>query len=80
MSSYFWDTTLAPADTPKTVIDRLEKELAVILSEEDTKKKFADQGAETDLMGVAPFGKFIMVETAKWGEVVRQANIKVDEK
>jgi tripartite-type tricarboxylate transporter receptor subunit TctC len=75
-----WWGMLAPAGTPKTVIDRLEKELATILNEEDTKKKFADQGAEAELMGAAPFGKFIMAETAKWGKVIRQANIKVDEK
>jgi len=75
-----WWGLLAPAGTPKPVIDRLEKELATILNEEDMKKKFADQGAEADLMGSAPFGKFIMMETAKWGKVIRQANIKVDEK
>ncbi len=75
-----WWGMLAPAGTPKPVTDRLEKELAAILSEEDTRKKFADQGAEAELMGSAPFGKFIMAETAKWGKVIRQANIKVDEK
>jgi tripartite-type tricarboxylate transporter receptor subunit TctC len=75
-----WWGMLAPAGTPKAVIDRLEKELATILNEDDTKKKFADQGAEAELMGSAPFGKFIMVETAKWGKVIRQASIKVDEK
>jgi tripartite-type tricarboxylate transporter receptor subunit TctC len=75
-----WWGMLAPAGTPKPIIDRLEKELATILSQEDTRKKFADQGAEAELMGAASFGKFIMAETAKWGKVVRQANIRVGEK
>ncbi len=75
-----WWGMLAPAGTPKPVTDRLERELGAILSQEDTRKKFADQGAEAELMGSAPFGKFILAETAKWGKVIRQANIKVDEK
>jgi tripartite-type tricarboxylate transporter receptor subunit TctC len=75
-----WWGILAPAGTPKTVTDRLEKELAIIVNSEETKKMFEAQGAEAELTGSAEFGKFIVAETAKWGKVVRQANIKVDEK
>ncbi len=73
-----WWGILAPAGTPKEVVERINKELAVIMNTAETQKMFADQGAEADLMGPAEFGSFITAETAKWGKVVKQANIKVE--
>lgn len=71
-----WWALFAPANTPKAVIDRLLKELAAILKAEDTKKIFEAQGAEMELIGGAEFGKFIEEDTAKWGKVVKEGNIK----
>jgi tripartite-type tricarboxylate transporter receptor subunit TctC len=73
-----WWGMLAPAGTPKSIVDRLQKELSVIMSSEDTKKMFADQGAEAEMVGSDEFGKFIIAETDKWGKVVRESNIKVE--
>lgn len=74
-----WWGILAPASTPKAVVDRLYKELVVIMGTEDTKKVFEAQGAVAELMEPAPFGKFIETETAKWEKVVREGNIKGEE-
>ena len=73
-----WWGILAPAGTPKAIIDRLQKELSAIMSSEDTQKMFADQGAEAEMMGSDEFSKFIIAETDKWGKVVRESNIKVE--
>ena len=73
-----WWGILAPAGTPQVVIDRLSKELSVILTSEDTKKMFLNEGAEVDHLGPAEFGQFISAEIAKWGRVVKEANIKVE--
>jgi tripartite-type tricarboxylate transporter receptor subunit TctC len=73
-----WWGILAPAGTPKPVIDLLYKELAKILKSDDVIKMFEDQGAEAEIHGPAEFGKFVEAETAKWGKVVKQGNIKVD--
>jgi tripartite-type tricarboxylate transporter receptor subunit TctC len=73
-----WWGMLAPAGTPKSIVDRLQKDLSAIMSSEDTKKMFADQGAEAEMMGSDEFGKFIIAETDKWGKVVRESNIKVE--
>lgn len=73
-----WWGMLAPAGTPKAIVDRLQKELSIIMSSEDTKKMFADQGADAEMMGSDEFGKFIIAETEKWGKVVRESNIKVE--
>jgi tripartite-type tricarboxylate transporter receptor subunit TctC len=73
-----WWGMLAPAGTPQAVVDKLQKELAVIMNSEDTKKMFAEQGADAELTGSAEFGKFITAETDKWGKVVKEGNIKVE--
>ena len=74
-----WWGMLAPAGTPKPILERLYRELEAVMGSADTKKLFADQGAEAELMPSAEFSQFIKSETLKWGKVVRQANIKVDE-
>lgn len=73
-----WLGFLAPAGTPQSVVDRITKELAVMLASEETKKSLENQGVEADLMGPAEFGKFIEAEIAKWGKVVKEGNIKAE--
>jgi tripartite-type tricarboxylate transporter receptor subunit TctC len=74
-----WWGILAPAGTPKAIVDKLHRELAVIMNAEDTKKMFESQGAEADLMEPAEFGKFIEAEIAKWDKVIKVNNIKVED-
>ena len=69
-----WNGILAPAGTPREIIDRLHKELVAILTLDEIRKAMENQGAEADPMGPAEFGQFIAAETVKWGKVVR--NIK----
>ncbi len=73
-----WWGILAPAGTPKAIIDRLQKELAVIMSSAEAKKMFLDNGAEADMMDSAEFGPYITAETEKWGRVIKQAGIKAE--
>ena len=69
-----WNGILAPAGTPREIIDRLHKELVAILNLDEIRKAMENQGAEADPLGPAEFGQFIAAETVKWGKVVR--NIK----
>ncbi len=73
-----WWGILAPAGTPRPIIDRLNKEISAILSSAETQKVFGDQGAEVDKLGPAEFGPYITAETAKWGKVIKEANIKAE--
>ena len=73
-----WWGVLAPAGTPRPIIDRLYKEISAILSSPETQKVFGDQGAEVDKLGPAEFGPYIAAETAKWGKVIKEANIKAE--
>jgi tripartite-type tricarboxylate transporter receptor subunit TctC len=76
MDISLWYGIAAPADTPRSVVQRLNTELVKILDMPDIRKSFADQGA--DIKGGTPedFAAFMHAEQARWGAVVKQAGIK----
>jgi len=71
-----WWGLMFPAGTSRTIVDRIDKELATILQLPEVSKRFAADGAEPDHMSGPEFAKYIAVETAKWTRVVKQAGIK----
>ncbi len=71
-----WWGIVAPAGTPRPVIERLHKELSVILASAETKKRFETEGGEAAQMSPEEFGRFIASETVKWAKVVKDAGIK----
>jgi len=71
-----WWGIVAPAGTPRPVIERLHKELTVILASAETKKRFETEGGETAQMSSEEFGRFISAEIVKWAKVVKDAGIK----
>jgi tripartite-type tricarboxylate transporter receptor subunit TctC len=73
-----WNALLAPAGTPPAVIDRLRTEVVRILRNEEMKARFADLGAETIGSTPAELAVFLRAEMAKWAEVVKAANIKIE--
>jgi tripartite-type tricarboxylate transporter receptor subunit TctC len=66
----------APARTPAAVIKRLNEELLKVLNNPDLKAKFLNIGVEP--VGGTPeqFADFIRADMAKWGKVIRDANIR----
>jgi tripartite-type tricarboxylate transporter receptor subunit TctC len=73
-----WSGLLAPAGTPKAVIDRLNAETNKALGTEAMKQKLMEDGS-TPLGGTPEqFAAFIRTEHAKWGTAVRDAGIKLD--
>ena len=76
--SFIWWGLYAPAGTPKAIVDTLNRELEAIMKMPEIIKTFEDQGAEQDLLGPEAFAKFMEAETAKWGKVIKQGNIKLE--
>jgi tripartite-type tricarboxylate transporter receptor subunit TctC len=71
-----WWGIVAPAGTPRPVIERLHQELTVILASSETKKRFETEGGEAAQMSSDDFGRFISAEIVKWAKVVKEAEIK----
>ncbi len=73
-----WSGVVAPAGTPKPIVDRLNAEINKALGNAEMAKKLAEDGS-TPLGGTPQqFADFIKLELAKWGSVVREAGIKLD--
>jgi tripartite-type tricarboxylate transporter receptor subunit TctC len=73
-----WVGLIAPAGTPRPIIDRLNGTLARILAAPDMKEKLDVQSAEIVASTPEQFGELIKSETVKWGRIIREKNIRVD--
>ncbi len=71
-----WYGVGAPKGTPAEVVDRLNKEINVGLSDAKLKARIAEFGGTPMALSPAEFGKFIADETEKWAKVIRAANIR----
>ena len=71
-----WYGMLAPADTPKPVIERLNKDLSAVLKSADVRDILLARGIETTSSTPDEFTAYIKSETAKWDKVIRAANLK----
>jgi tripartite-type tricarboxylate transporter receptor subunit TctC len=67
-----------PKDTPREIIDRLNKEINAALADPKMQIRLADIGGMELGGSPADFGKLVAEETEKWGKVIRAANIKAE--
>jgi len=73
-----WLGILAPAKTPKPVIDKLNAEIVKIMNRSDVKEAWAKQGAVPMTMSPAEFDKYIRADIEKWAQVVKVSGAKVE--
>jgi tripartite-type tricarboxylate transporter receptor subunit TctC len=73
-----WFALMAPHGTPAAIEERLSAALSKVLKEPDLQKHLEDQGVSPGNMGPKELAGFIRSETERWGQVAKQANIKVD--
>jgi tripartite-type tricarboxylate transporter receptor subunit TctC len=73
-----WFAMLAPAGTPKDVLDRVNTEINKILQNKALNEGFAAQSLETVRMDRPTLDTYISGEAKKWGQVVQQTGAKVD--
>ena len=73
-----WNGLLAPAGTPKPVIDKLNTDIVRVLRTPEIVKRLQDQGV--DVVGDTPdeFAAIIPADIAKWREIIVAAGIKLD--
>jgi tripartite-type tricarboxylate transporter receptor subunit TctC len=65
----------APAGTPAAIINRLSEELTTFLKAPETQKRFADEGAEVNVMTPAEIRKMVAADIAKWTKVAKDAGM-----
>jgi tripartite-type tricarboxylate transporter receptor subunit TctC len=73
-----WFGLLAPAGTPRAIIDWLNAETRKAFAAPDVRERFLAQGMTLPLGTPEEFGAFIAAESRRWGDIVRKANIRMD--
>lgn len=73
-----WHGLFAPAGTPRAIIDKVAADVAKVLASPDIRAKLAALGLETVGNTPAEFAAVVKNDHAKWGKVIRDANIRLD--
>lgn len=73
-----WVGLLAPAKTPPAIIDKLHTTITRIMATPEMKTHVVNNGADPMAMGPKPFGEFLQAESAKWAQVAKAANLRID--
>ena len=76
--AFEWNGMFLPAGTPEPVVARLHKALVEVLNDNEVKQRFLDVGAQPVGSTAAEFATYLQKEDARWGEVVRKGQIKLD--
>ena len=71
-----WFGLLAPAATPKPVVDRLSADVNRVLADSDVRAKMQALGADPGGNSPEEFRRFIRDDQAKWSKLMKDAGIK----
>jgi len=74
--AYTWGGVAVPAGVPQGIVLKLNGEIAKILKRPDVQAKLVAQGAVIGGGTSQEFAAFIKAEIAKWGKVIRDANVR----
>src|SRR5262245_18391272 len=69
---------MAPAGTPKEIVDKLNAGINKVIARPDVKEAWAKQGAVPLVMTPAEFGKYLQADIEKWAAIVKGAGIKAN--
>src|SRR5436305_1645607 len=73
-----WIGVMAPAGTPKEIVDLLNREINTILVRPEIKESWRRQGANTMVMGPEEFGAYIQSEIDRWAKLIKANNININ--
>lgn len=69
---------LAPAGTPKDVVQRLSEAFRQVLAQPDVRSRMVTQGADPAFLGAEDFARYLSSEMPRWAEVVKQSGARLD--
>jgi len=73
-----WWGILFPTGVPRPIIDKVAADLAKVLVRQDVKERLGELGIEAVSSTPEQFGEFMAKETARWGKLIKEANIKIE--
>jgi tripartite-type tricarboxylate transporter receptor subunit TctC len=73
-----WWGILFPAGVPRSIIDKVNADLVKALATQDVKNRLGELGVETISSTPEQFGQFMASEAARWGKLVKEANLRVE--
>ena len=73
-----WYAFVAPAKTPKDMVERLNRELVKVLSTPDVREQLLANGMEPQPSTPEELARYIEREFATWGRVVKEAGIQAE--
>jgi len=73
-----WLGLMAPAGTPRPILERINLEVNRIVNAPDVKEAWSKQGAVPMSMSVEQFDRFLREDIVKWANVVKLSGAKVD--
>ncbi len=69
---------LAPAGTPKPVVNRLSQAFEKVMNNPDVRERMVSQGANPDFMNADKFAQFLQAELPRWAKAVKDSGTKMD--
>ena len=73
-----WWGILFPAGVPRTIVDKVNADLVKALAAQNVKTRLAELGVETISSTPEQFGAFMASETARWGKLIKEANLRLE--
>ena len=73
-----WFGVLAPAGTPRDIVQRLNVEIVKILQSAEVKERFLKQGVDVQTSTPEQFDAFVKAEVVRWAKVIKDAGIRAD--
>jgi len=71
-----WNGVVAPAGTPRTVVERLQRAIKLAVDAPDLREKLLQNAFEPIADTPGEFARYLAAERVKWAKVVRQANVR----
>ncbi len=78
-AAYAWWGLLAPAGTPKPIVERMHAEVLKVLNNKEARERLSAQGMDIVASSSTEFARFIGGEVERWAKVVKDNNIKAGE-
>jgi tripartite-type tricarboxylate transporter receptor subunit TctC len=73
-----WNAMLAPAGTPRAIVQKLNQEVRAVLALADVRERLLAEGAEPLSSTPEEFGSIMRAEMVKWAKVIKQTGMKAE--